>query len=265
MEKELLFKNRILELSRAAYERNIVLFTDFLNLNELHIVNNLNFKHSGVSCRMFGGYKMSERQIAAFIPDALSFDYQEPAGLYIPTAYSRWKYPLTCLEVRPLSAKLSETLNHRDYLGALLNLGIERSTLGDIVFQEQTAYVFCVERMKDFITEQLTRIRHTQVLAKEIEFEAGDIVPEFETINGTVASVRLDAVIGTAFNTSRSSMIGLIEGGKVFVNGKIIVSNGYTLKADDIVSVRGHGKFQFCGSESKTKKGRCRIQINRYI
>jgi len=257
MEKEVLFKKRIQDLARYAYNRNIVTFTDFLDLNELHILNNLNLRDAGVTCRLFGGYEMSERQIAAFFPDALS-DINDN---YIDS----WKFPIICLEIVPLSPKFAEPLNHRDYLGALLNLGIERSVLGDILIKEQSAFIFCRHHMESFILENCTRIRHTQVMARSIPQFAQLITPEFEEITGTVASIRLDSVIGLAFKTSRSSMIGLIEGGKVFVNGKMVTSNGYHLKSRDIISVRGHGKFQFCDILSETKKGRSRVQVNRYI
>ena len=176
-----------------------------------------------------------------------------------------WKFPITCIEIIPLSRKFAEPLNHRDYLGALLNLGIERSVLGDILIKEQSAYIFCLQRMEPFILENCTRIRHTQVTAQKITQFDLVIKPEFEEITGTVASIRLDSVIGLAFKTSRSSMIGLIESGKVFVNGKMITSNGYHLKPGDIISVRGHGKFQFCDVLPETKKGRSRVQVNRYI
>lgn len=257
MEKELLLKKRIQDLARHAYNRDIVTFTDFLDLNELHILNNLSLQDAGVTCRLFGGYEMSERQIAAFFPDALS----DVSDNYAAS----WKFPITCIEIVPLSRKFAEPLNHRDYLGALLNLGIERSVLGDILIKEQSAYIFCLQRMESFILENCTRIRHTQVMAQKIVQFDQVIMPEFEAITGTVASIRLDSVIGLAFKTSRSSMIGLIEGGKVFVNGKMITSNGYHLKPRDIISVRGHGKFQFCELLSETKKGRSRVQINRYI
>jgi len=257
MEKEVLLKKRIQDLARHAYNRNIVTFTDFLDLNELHILNNLNLRDAGVTYRISGGYKMSERQIAAFFPDALSD--------VIDNSAASWKFPITCIEIIPLSRKFAEPLNHRDYLGALLNLGIERSVLGDILIKEQSAYIFCLQRMEPFILENCTRIRHTQVTAQKITQFDQVIKPEFEEITGTVASIRLDSVIGLAFKTSRSSMIRLIEGGKVFVNGKMITSNGYHLKPEDIISVRGHGKFQFCDVLSETKKGRRRVQVNRYI
>lgn len=249
MDKEQLFKSRILDLAKRAYDRSIVTFTDFMDLNELHIINNLNLKESGVTCQLFGGYNTSERQIAAFIPDALSYD---------------WNYPITCIQITPLAVKFSDDLTHRDYLGALLHLGIERSVVGDILIKGTCAYIFCLNHMVNFIMEECIRIKHTQVSAQEIDAIDQVIEPEYEEITGTVASVRLDAVIALAFKTSRSSMLGLIEGGKVFVNGKLITSNGYHPKPADIISVRGHGKFQYDTELSQTKKGRTYIRVNRY-
>lgn len=249
MEREELFKKRIQDLCRLAYQRDIVMFTDFLDLNELHMVNNLNVKQWGVTLHCFGGYEMSERQIAAFIPDALSY---------------HWDFPITCLKITTEDQRFSKAPGHRDYLGALLNLGIERSMLGDILIDETGAYVFCLERMASFITQELTRVRHTPVIVTSLQSELPEITKKYQEITGTVASVRLDSVISTAFQTSRSSITAYIEGGKVFVNGKLITSNGYSMKDEDIVSVRGLGKFQFMGIVSKTKKGRIMIKIYRY-
>lgn len=83
-------------------------------------------------------------------------------------------------------------------------------------------------------------------------------------MSGTVASARLDSIIALAFKTSRSSVIPFIEGGKVFVNGKSVVSNGYTIKDGDIISVRGKGKFQFGSVTNKTKKDRYHVILYRY-
>ena len=89
--------------------------------------------------------------------------------------------------------------------------------------------------------------------------------PEFEIINGTCASVRLDALIGLAFQTSRSSMVSFIESGLVFVNGKLITSNGYEPKEGDIISVRSKGRFIYDGVSRQTKKGRLGVRIRKYV
>ena len=187
--------------------------------------------------------------MAAFVPDALSYE---------------WTFPIVCLKIEAADRKFSRPPGHRDYLGALVNLGIERSMLGDILTEEGCAYVFCVQRMEEFICRELTRVGRSMVYVKAVDPSSVNAARSYQELTATVASARLYSVIGAAFATSRSGITGLIEGGRVFVNGKMVTSNGHSLKEKDIVSVRGMGKFQYMGILSQTKKGRCRIWINRY-
>ena len=258
-EQEVQFRKRLQDLARTAYYREIPVFTDFLDLNELHMVHSFRPEETGVTIRTFGGYEEAERQIAAFLPNALSYDYGENEEMPLSM------YPIRCIRISPLSKKFSETLTHRDYLGALIHLGIERSRLGDIVIKDQDAYVFCHAQMEEFLLQNITRIRHTTVKVSVVTDPADLPKPRFQEIHGTVSSVRLDAMIALAFSSSRSSMLGLIEGGKVFVNGKMVVSNGHPLKPEDIVSVRGYGKFRYDGMAGTTKKGRCSVTVQKYI
>ena len=78
-------------------------------------------------------------------------------------------FPIVCIGIEPLIEKFGENLNHRDYLGALMNLGIERENLGDIFIKGKTGYVFCLERIADFIMENLTQVRHTHVKLRILE------------------------------------------------------------------------------------------------
>lgn len=133
------------------------------------------------------------------------------------------------------------------------------------MIKDQDAYVFCHAQMEEFLLQNITRIRHTTVKVSVVTDPADLPKPRFQEIHGTVSSVRLDAMIALAFSSSRSSMLGLIEGGKVFVNGKMVVSNGHPLKPEDIVSVRGYGKFRYDGMAGTTKKGRCSVTVQKYI
>ena len=117
MEREELFCRRMEELADAAYSRGIVTFSDFLDLYELHMIHGIDWRGHGVTVAHSGGYDSAERQIAAFLPDALLFE---------------WQYPWKCLKVLPAAPKFAETLTHRDYLGSILGLGIERCKIGDI-------------------------------------------------------------------------------------------------------------------------------------
>lgn len=258
MEKEeVLLRKRLTELSNLAYQRGIVMYSDFLNLNELNILHTTPKDLFPAPYKAFGGYAFSERQMAAFLPDAFY--------LYASEEEMKEAYPIRIVRIAPLQKKFAEPLSHRDYLGALLNLGIERCKLGDILAEEEQAFVFVSETLAEFVTTELTRVRHTTVMAT-IE-DSADFVyePKFEEIKGTVASVRLDSLLSLAFNSSRSKLTALIEGGRVYVNGKLITSNGYQVKDDDIVSVRGLGRFAYKGIVSETKKGRYYVSVYKYI
>lgn len=250
MEREEFLLKRIRELANISYQRDIVTFSDFLNLNEQNIINSRSASIPGVVMERFGGYESAERQMIAFHPDALAFP---------------WEYPIDCLKAEPRALKFSEKLTHRDYLGALLNLGVDRSVVGDILIQENAAYIFCLRKMSDFFIENFSFVRHTPIKVEKIEEREELPSPKTEPVTGTCASVRLDSLISLAFHESRSSMSPLISGGMVFVNGKLITSNGYEPKEGDIISVRKKGRFRYDGVSHQTKKGRTSVKLSLYV
>ena len=248
--EELLLQKRLAELSRIAYTREIVTFSEFLNLNELNILHTTPKDMLLSHYKTYGGYGLSERQMAAFLPDALYYDYQ---------------YPIQIIEISPVNRKFAEELSHRDYLGAVMNLGIERCKLGDILIEDGKAILFAKEELAGYIMEHLTRIRHTTVRTSILPAFEDSYEPRYEELKGTVASVRLDTVLSLAYPLSRSKVTGLIEGARVFVNGKLVTSNGYRLKEGDILSVRKMGRIGYNGILSETKKGRYMVSIRKYI
>ena len=227
---ESLLRKRLVELSNQAYTRDIVTFSDFLNLNELHILHTTPKDLFPARYETFGGYDMAERQMVAFLPDALYYEYG---------------YPLKPIEIKPLHERFAGSLSHRDYLGELINLGIERSRLGDIIIDGCTAVVFAREEITPFIVDQLSRIRHTEVSACIRQEGRIDFHLKYEEKRGTVPSVRLDTILSVAYPMSRSKLTGYIENGKVFVNGKLITSNGCHLRDGDLISVRGLGRIMY--------------------
>lgn len=248
-DQDTFFKNRVDDLKDMAFQRDIVTFTDFLDLHQLHMIKDLRNGFPGVVTETFGGYEGAERQMAAFIPDALSYE---------------WEYPMRCLKIIKEAGKFPEALSHRDYLGALVHLGVERSMIGDILLIGDDAWFFCVDSMANFFAEELVKIRHTAVRTRILPQMEQTPKPVRKPVQGTVSSVRLDAVIAVAFGGSRTKLMPLIQNGKVYVNGSLMTSNGYTLKDGDVVSVRGKGKFRFVQVLSQTKKGRYSILLEIY-
>ena len=268
MEHDDLFLDRMTDLADRAWQKNITVYTGFLDLHELNLLHRISWKDHGVTVICSGGYESAERQMASFQPDAFSFaeesrkassDYGmhgKEYGNHILNGF-----PMTVLEILPLSARFAEPLSHRDYLGSILALGIDRSVIGDLMIRDGICRFFCLSRMADYLCDNLTRVRHTEVRVSVYEGEIEDALPPVRPVSGSVASVRLDAVTALAFGLSRSAAAPLISGGAVFVNAVQEQSSAYALKENDIVSVRGKGKYRYKGVSGSSKKGRLFVQV----
>lgn len=242
-------KKRLTDLSRRAEQKNIVTFSHFLNLNELNILHqSVRELHS--SFETFGGYEQAERQMAAFIPDALSYV---------------WEYPIRTVRLAPSHRKFAEDLTHRDVLGALMHLGIKRETLGDILLPEDGIYVFCADAVADYLTDNCTKIRHTTVTAALIDAQDFHYEPKRMEKDGIVASLRLDTVLADVCKLSRSAAQKRISEGSAFLNSKKILQNDYLCQEGDLLSVRYYGKFQIQSVGQVTKKGRIKYRYDVFV
>lgn len=250
--EETLLSKRFIELSNVAFHRGILVFTDFLNLNELNIFYGITKELHTVRYQAFGGYESAERQMIAFIPDAFCYDYQS-------------HYPIAVIKIKPVNHKFADTLTHRDFLGAIINLGIDRCKVGDILVKENEAILFCHEKLTDFFVEQLTKVKHTNVSVTVETLGDFTYQPEFKIIKGSISSTRIDSVIALCCATSRSQAVDYILGKKAFLNGRLIEANSEIIKENDIISIRGVGKFVFTGILSHTKKGKVFVEIKKYI
>jgi len=257
--EEIITKKRLLESAQLAFQKEIVVYTDFLGLAEQNLFYSSVKEFPAVSYSCYGGITGAERF-------CIAFDGREPVpGLKKTEPEEYYLFPIVCVSITPSSLKYSESLTHRDYLGALLHLGITRAKIGDIYIKEKQAYVFCTEAIADFICKELCTVKHTLVHCEITVPEEDNLAPEFKEITSTVASLRLDAFLSVAFQTSRSSLTAFIDGGKTYVNGRLATKAGQTLSEGDIVSVRGKGRFMVNEVKNMTKKGRIVVTINKYI
>ena len=231
---------RLDELNDRAATRGKPVYSEFLTLAEQALLPQA---ARGEACCLFGGWESAERRIACF---------GEAAEV---------SAPIICLRISPLSAKFAEELGHRDYLGALMSLGVRREVLGDIILSEGSAYLFCLDSISDFIIAELSQIRRTSVRCEAVEALPKTAMPTSEEKEVVVSSVRLDALVSSVWSLSRSEGQELISQGKVFINGRETASAAASPVEGDIISVRGLGRFQYCGVARETKKGRIRVTV----
>lgn len=270
MEEKDFYIGRIDELADKAYQNEYVTHTDFLSLSEQSDIYEIMQKegqnyaqgiYKSSAFIMFGGHMDFERAMLFFLPSYLNKEDFLEQEQYLEA--------MICLEITPVNRKFSDDLGHRDYLGALMNLGITRNQIGDIIFdkKQMLAYVFVCSEMQDLICNEMIRIKHTSVKCRKVSFSECQIVPEFEEIVGSVSSLRLDVILALVYRLSRSQVGELIDSQKVFVNGKEAYSGGYDLKEAAVISVRGYGKFVFEGREGlgTSRKGKLYVKVKKFI
>lgn len=242
-----LLKKRLLELAGRSYSHGIYTFTPFLGLSEQQAFYEVERDVAYAGYGMEGGSPLCERRIIRFgAPELLG--YEEA-------------YPIQCIKVEPLTPKFAENLTHRDFLGAIMNLGIDRNTVGDVFVQDKEAVVFCQESISTYLTENLEQVRHTHVKCTAADAAEYLHAPVTEEISLSVSSARIDTVISKVYNIARSRSVELFRAGRIFVNGRLAENNSYILKNRDAVTTRGFGRFTYIGEQGETRKGKIRIGV----
>ena len=245
--EDLQLQNRIRDLADKSFKQNVFTFTGFLGLAEQDIFWNVAKEIRYVSYSLYGGMDESERKMVRF-GSCEELGYEE-------------EFPIVCIHIKPLMEKFADDLGHRDFLGALMNLGIERATIGDIKLIGKSAYLFCADSIAEYICDHLDRIKHTSVKC-EVVTQMQDIPREEpEEMEVLLPSMRLDACLAKIYNKSRGDIVEYFRGKKVYVNGRLCENNSRQLKDGDVVNLRGFGKFIFHGEVWETKKGKLRAKI----
>ena len=246
-----LLKKRFTELAKKSYNAGIFTFTDFLGLMEQDAFNSVKAEIGPIPYTIFGGADGTERVMVRFgDPDELGYE--------LP-------FPIATLLIEPRAKKFADRLTHRDFLGAILNLGIERKTVGDIVIRDNAGYVFLSEDISEYVLSELSRIKHTDVTVSRVtELPHGEL---YRTEDKTVqlSGERLDAVVAKVFCLSREDAQLLFKKGLVFVGGRCIESVSHTPKAGDVISVRGYGRMIYEGPVSTSKKGKLNVLLKVFV
>jgi RNA-binding protein YlmH len=243
-------QNRLRDLADRSYNQNIFTFSQFLSLGEMDAFYKIEKELGYASPCLFGGYEGAERNLIRFgNPEDLGFD-QEP--------------PIVCIHISPLMEKFADKLSHRDFLGALMNLGIERDVLGDIKTGEKEAYLFCLDSISEFICDSLDKVKHTNVKCKVVDAMAELPEEEPEEISVLVSSERADGIISKVCKLSRSDSLDLFREGKVFINGRLCENNSKPITKGDTINARGYGKFTILSEPNTTKKGKLNISVAVY-
>lgn len=244
-------KKRLIELANRSYAAGIFTFSDFLGLDEQSAFAEIKSSLKGIKYTSFGGAAGATRIMLRF-------------GDEVENGYSR-DFPITLIKAVPKAQKWADKLTHRDILGAIMSLGTERALIGDIIVRENEFYIFVHSKIAEFITENLNRAKHTDLILSE-----ADSLPEgelFKTEMRTVLcnSPRIDAVVAKLFCLSREEANEFFKRKLVFVDGRLCENNSRELSDGETVSVRTKGKFIFRGEVGISKKGKLNLSVELFI
>lgn len=205
---------------------------------------------SGVNAFFYGGYDDAERQIFVAYPDYMTRDEaiseaQLYAAVITPSSFAK--------------------LSHKDYLGSVMSLGIERDRIGDIVADEKGAAVFCKKEIAEYISENLIKIGSGGVSVEAKRADECELPKaQFEDLKCFLSSYRLDCAVAALANISRSEAASYIKNEFVKVNHEIRLQNSDTVKIGDMISIRRHGRFILYEEGGKSKKGRTFVNVKKY-
>ena len=238
------FCRQIMDIKERVEENYMMQVTPFLNPHQQMIVSSLIGKHQGVKVSFDGGFDNAEMQRAVIYPDVFEVTNED--------------YEVAVLSVR-YPGKFVK-ISHRDVLGALMNLGLKRELYGDIIVQEDYAYFACDEKMADYLIQNLNMVGRGSVKVKRVSTRI-EHKQDYQVVQHSIASFRLDLIIAEAFNLSRSEASQYIQGNFVKVNYKEVVQTNYLCHNMDIISVRRHGRIKIVDLKKLNRKQKHVIEV----
>lgn len=226
--------------------RSVPRFVGFLDERQCAVAAGM--LERGANAMFFGGYEDAERRMLGVFPE--EFAAEESI------------FPIERLV---FSYRKTASLSHRDFLGAILSSGVKREKIGDILCGEGIAFVFADREISRFLETQLEKVGGEGVtLLPDYQGETPSL-RKFKEIRDTVASLRLDAIVKAAAGVSREQAARLVESGLVSVNHIARLSVSSQVQENDIISIRGVGRFKLQSVGPNTRKGRIFITLLKYI
>lgn len=233
------------KISLAEKTGNVIFSNEFLIPNFWRSILKLE-NNFGIGMHTFGIFQDSERRVIAFSRDIVE------------------KYPISLVKITNKS-KFNE-LKHKDYLGAIMSLGIVREKYGDMITRGNSIYVPVIVDICDFLVKNLCFVGKCPCSVEKIEDYAElDLTPDSQEFVIQTSSLRLDCIIASICNISRSKAVDMIDGGKVLLNYEEFKIRDKNVQLQDTITIRGYGKYVVGKEVGTTQKGRLKLLMKKYI
>ena len=237
--------DRIEDASAYAVKNDACVFLDFYEPAIQLLIEKEIARYPECDCAFFGGNDYSERKILSIFKKNCEPDLKI--------------YPLKCLQFE------ADEIEHKDVLGALIALGIQRDKIGDINFFNETVQIFIAEPIDIYVVQNLCKIANKDIECREVAFEdIKENEPKFINLDIIIASMRIDNVMHAVFKMSRNEAQAFIKADKVKINHKPVTKSSVNIKSGDIVSVRSKGRLLVDMPAGTTKKGNIKLKVRKF-
>lgn len=246
-----LMVKKVIDKARLSIKNCSIYVTDFNNDNVINYCLPY-FKNEEISFKLFPTYEFAERKSLILFPDFIDCEC-----IYEKDYYNA---------LRVCNKSSFQDLDHKNYLGSIMSLGIDRSKIGDIYVHDDFADIICQNDIVDVIIYNLDKIGKNKVDIEQISLENVKYKePDNETIIINISSNRLDNVIKSLINKQRDVCTKLISTGDVKVNFETVTRLIYSIKKNDLISIRRFGRFRIIDELGISKSGKIKIEVKHYI
>lgn len=240
-------KNQVLNLYEKynlAYNKNITIFgNDFYTPNIWRFFEE-NFNTDSFKVDSYGGFKDCERRMISF------------NNIYNSS------YHIKILKIEGTSKFAN--LGHRDYLGAVLGLGIRRNKIGDLLLKENVCYLTVCEEIEEFLVNNLNSIGKSPCKVTVVEDNFEELVPNFKEEIILVQSLRIDSIVSKLIRASRNRAQTMIEEGMVLLDYNRVKDKSREVKNQERITIRGHGKYVLDKIIGNSKSGKFKVLVKKY-
>lgn len=241
---------RLRELALRAAHTGVPRFTRFMEPSTIPEARAAAHQ-CGANCAFYGGYDGAERVVAAF------YTSDEP---------ELSDYPIRTLRIG-WNAKFASP-GHRDLLGAVMGLGLERDAVGDIAMGTcrgaPCAFLFVAPEMADYVAANLDSAGRASIKVEPATDEPEIAPPEGSEMRVTVQNARLDAVLAAGYRLSRAEAQKLVAAGLVKLNHLPCLRGDARVGEGDLISARGYGRLRVLSEQGESRRGRQVLLLFRY-
>ena len=247
MENNELLK-RAEDLCRRCDRTASVTMTGFLTPAERYFLEQHTKRMADCKAVFSGGGAECERTVCFFLPEYMEEEYFDVSEY------------ITAMKLKAYFG----APGHRDYMGAILGMGVGREWVGDIRVEDDTAYIFCLPSVQRHLLS-IEKVGRCGVKAEAIALDAVPVlVRNVKEKSFSVMSMRLDAVTAGMFDISRAEAARQIALGNVSLNYSVSFKTDSGVKEGDIISIRGAGKGCLSGTGGTSRKGRLFVYAEIY-